>query len=75
MIVNLSALCSEFERRRDSLIQPFVELKIYQIAFTLAEQFKHYSLLVHLCEETKDMVKLRTLSAEHPGFSEVSSFR
>lgn len=65
-------LQTEFERRRHSLIQPFVELKIYQIAFTLAEQFQHFTLLVQLCEDTKDMVKLRSLSAEHPGFAEVS---
>ena len=65
---------SEFERRRDTLIQPFVELKIHQIAFTLAEQFKHFTLLVQLCEETNDMVKLRSLSAAHVGFAEVSEF-
>ena len=66
-------LQTEFERRRHSLIQPFVELKIYQIAFTLAEQFQHFTLLVQMCEDTKDMVKLRSLSAEHPGFAEVDT--
>jgi len=65
-------LQTEFERRRQTLIQPFVELKVYQIAFTLAEQFRHFTLLVQMCEETQDMVKLRSLSATHPGFAEVA---
>ncbi|KAL5258526.1 hypothetical protein ACHWQZ_G009121 [Mnemiopsis leidyi] len=65
-------LQTEFERRRDTLIRPFVELKIHQIAFTLAEQFKHFTLLVQLCEETNDMAKLRSLSAAHVGFAEVA---
>jgi len=67
-----AALVAEYERRRHSLITPFVELKVYQIAFSLSEQFQYFTLLVQLCEETGDINRLKALSNKHQGFAEVA---
>ena len=69
--VEKDALQAEFERKRDALIQPFVDLKLHNIAFSLGEQFRHFTLLVALCEETKDTARLRDLASTYPEFAEV----
>jgi len=52
------ALMLQFEREREQLVTPLLDLKLYDQAASLAEQYHEFGALVRICEETENKDKL-----------------
>ncbi|XP_023336022.1 nuclear pore complex protein Nup133 [Eurytemora carolleeae] len=58
-------LNAEYIREREQLIQPLVDLKLYDQAASLAEKYLEFSALVRICEETGNKDKLDEYISEY----------